>query len=87
MLIEVDDGSGATIDLMVTEEEHRDMMPDYEYDEKQEKLWKRKRKPGRVAIGDTIKVKGELYEKWTIKIKVMKLGISNNPPKYSRPRC
>ena len=54
------------------------MMPKHEEDEEEEKLWKRARKPGRIAVGDTIKVKGELVEKWNVrKIHIMKLG---NPP-------
>lgn len=51
------------------------MMPDTEDDEMQERLWKRRRKEGRIYVGSLIKVKGEIREKWKIrKIKVMKLG-------------
>jgi len=71
----VDDSSGETIELVVSEEEHRRMMPDTEDNEMQERLWKRRRKEGRVHVGSLIKVKGEIREKWKIrKIKVMKLG-------------
>jgi hypothetical protein len=80
-----DDASGAAIELFVTQEEHRAMMPDYEDDERQEKSWKRKRKTGRIAVGDIIKVKGELLETWNIrKIHVMKLGTS--PPHTPTPK-
>jgi len=52
------------------------MMPDREFDEGQERVWKRRRKPGRVDVGSIIKVKGEMKEKWKIrKIHVMKMGI------------
>jgi len=72
----VDDSSGETIELVVTQDEHRSMMPDLEDQEIQERLWKRRRKPGRIEVGSLIKVKGEIQEKWKIrKIHVMKLGI------------
>lgn len=72
----VDDSSGATIELVISKEEHRRKMPDVEYDERQERLWKRRRKPGHMDVGTLIKVKGEIQEKWNIrKINVMKLGI------------
>src|SRR5437762_8437984 len=52
------------------------MMPDREFDEGQERVWKRRRKPGRIDVGSIIKVKGEMKEKWKIrKIHVMKMGI------------
>src|SRR5271170_4918430 len=40
----VDDSSGETIELVITQEEHRSMMPDPEFDDLQERLWKRRRK-------------------------------------------
>ena len=50
-------------------------MPNYEEDEFQERLWKRRRKEGRLHVGSLIKVKGEIREKWKVrKIHVMKLG-------------
>ena len=53
------------------------MMPDRDFDEGQERLWKRRRKPGTIDVGSLIKVKGEIREKWKIrKIDVMKMGIS-----------
>ena len=74
--VEVDDSSGETIELVITKDENRSMMPDREYEEAQERLWKRTRKAGRVDVGSLIKVKGEIQEKWKIrKIHVMKLGI------------
>jgi Telomere regulation protein Stn1 len=73
----VDDSSGETIELVIAQEEHRKMMPDRDDDEKQERLWKRRRKPGHVDVGSLIKVKGEIIERWNVrKIHVMKLGIS-----------
>jgi hypothetical protein len=73
----VDDSSGQTIELVVTQGGHRLMMPDRDFDEAQERLWKRSRKPGRIDVGSLIKVKGEIREKWKIrKIDVMKMGIS-----------
>ena len=73
----MDDSSGATIELVVSDEEQRKKKPDIEDEERQERLWKRRRKPGHMDIGSLIKVKGEIREKWNIrKIHVMKLGIS-----------
>jgi hypothetical protein len=72
----VDDSSGETIELVITQDEHRSMMPDLEDQEMQERLWKRRQKSGRIDVGSLIKVKGEIQEKWKIrKIHVMKLGI------------
>ena len=72
----VDDASGETIEIVMEEEQHRAMMPDQEDEELQARLWKRGRKPGRIDVGDVIKVKGELVEKWKVRrLKVMKLGI------------
>jgi len=74
-LTKVDDASGETIELVVEQEDLRAMMPDQEYDERQLRLWKRRRKPGRIDVGDLIKVKGELVEKWKVRrLNVMKLG-------------
>lgn len=73
----MDDSSGDTIELVISKEkeEIRRKMPDVTYDERQERLWKRRRKPGHLDIGSLIKVKGEIQEKWNIrKINVMKLG-------------
>jgi hypothetical protein len=76
LLTEVDDSSGETIELVVQQEDHRAMMPDHEYEEKQARLWKRRRKPGSIDVGDLIKVKGEMVERWRVrKVNVMKLGI------------
>jgi hypothetical protein len=73
----VDDSSGVTIELVISEEEHRKKMPDIDDEEIQQRLWKRRRKPGHLDIGSLIKVKGEIRENWNIrKIHVMKLGIS-----------
>jgi hypothetical protein len=73
----VDDSSGETIELVVGKEEHRKMMPDREDEETQERLWKRRVKPGKLDVGILIKVKGEIVEKWGIrKLHVMKLGIT-----------
>lgn len=64
------------MELVVTEEEHRRIMPNYEEDGFQERLWKRRRKEGRLRVGILIKVKGEIREKWKVrKIGVMKLGM------------
>src|SRR5277367_1776049 len=76
LLTEVDDSSGETIELVVQQEEHRLMMPDHVDEEKQARLWKRRRKSGRIDVGDLIKVKAEMVEKWNVrKLNVMKLGI------------
>lgn len=72
----MDDSSGETIELIIAQDEHRSMMPDREDEEAQERLWKRRRKEGRLGVGSLIKVKGEIREKWKVrKIHVMKLGI------------
>ena len=74
-LTEVDDASGETIELVVQQQEHRAMMPDRDDEEFQARLWKRRRKAGRIEVGDLIKVKGELLEKWKVRrLNVMKLG-------------
>ena len=74
-LLTVDDSSGATIELVLTHQEHRDMFPKADYEEYQERLWKRTMKPGNIYIGSLIKVKGEIQETWQMrKIHVMKLG-------------
>jgi hypothetical protein len=71
----VDDSSGETIELVVTQDEHRAMIPSQEDEEAQARLWKRRPKAGKIEVGSLIKVKGEIREKWTIrKIHVMKLG-------------
>jgi hypothetical protein len=45
--------------------------------EEEARVWKRRRKAGVVEVGDLIKVKGEIQEKWKIRrILVMKLGIA-----------
>ena len=72
----MDDSSGATIELLLSDEIHRAMLPTIEDEEKKEKNWIYNRKAGSVEVGDLIKVKGELHERWKIrKIRVMKLGI------------
>lgn len=76
MLTVVDDASGETIELIVTQQNHRDMMSDAEDEEKQERSWTRRREPGKINLGSLVKVKGEIEEKWNIRrIQVMKLGI------------
>jgi hypothetical protein len=73
--IVVDDSSGETIELVATKDEHKKMVPDQEYEEKQARLWKRRPKAGIIEVGSLIKVKGEIQEKWSVrKIHVMKLG-------------
>lgn len=50
-------------------------MPDRDDEEQQERLWKRRRKPGTIDVGSLIKVKGEIREHWGVqKVHVMKLG-------------
>lgn len=72
----MDDSSGETIELVVPKDKYESMMPKLEDQEMQERLWKRRRKPGTIDVGSLIKVKGEIREKWKIrKIHVMKLGI------------
>ena len=76
MLTLVDDASGETIELIVTQQNHRDMLPNAEDEEKQDRSWIRRRGPGKINLGSLIKVKGEIEEKWNIRrIQVMKLGI------------
>lgn len=71
----MDDSSGKTIELVLTEDKHMNMIPNQEDEEKQARAWKRTPRTGEVEVGSLIKVKGEIREKWSIrKIHVMKLG-------------
>jgi len=76
-LISVDDSSGATIEVVLSENEHRSMMPSMEHEEKKGKeAWGWKHKPNSLEVGDLIKVKGELRERWSIRrLYAMKLGM------------
>ena len=75
-LTPVDDSSGATIELVLSDGALREMMPKLDDEEAKVKYWKRNRKPNSLEVGDLVKVKGELRERWNIRrIHVMKLGI------------
>jgi hypothetical protein len=72
----VDDSSGATIELVLSDDAHRAMLPSINDEEEKEKQWIRPRRLHSLELGDLIKVKGELRERWNVrKLQVMKLGM------------
>jgi hypothetical protein len=72
----VDDASGETIELILSQKEHRDLLTNSEEEEQRERYWKYTQKPKTIYLGSLVKVKGELIERWHVrKIQVMKLGI------------
>ena len=72
----IDDSSGATIEVVLSRDEDKRKLPDYEGQEEQERYWKRSIKQGILDVGTLVKVKGELREKWRVrKLKGLKLGI------------
>ena len=72
----MDDSSGETIELLVTDGELMRKKPDRDDQDYQSRLWKRRLKPETMDVGSLIKVKGEIVERWGIrKIQAMKIGM------------
>lgn len=72
----MDDSSGATIELVLSDDALRIMMPKLDDEEAKVKYWKHDRRSNSLEVGDLVKVKGELRERWNVRrIHVMKLGI------------